>query len=282
MLEAGGYIAVALVIVEVVLIFSLVWGKTTKGVFAIVSPVIIFAAAFFWMGDRVTEMTIRGVGTIRTAVNIANQYVEDIRKIKSEIDEQRKTIATQITQLAKLTADEKRAECVLSQMTSRHISPDQRASLVSKLAAFPGIVVNAWRFTGTPGSQSVVNFELEKMRFAGELTDVFQTANWKTNGVIVRQNQMPDVRQSVFIMQRQGADSRIDKAVKALVAGLDADCIKVNVGPPFPGNGDYGQQIFIDSSGAHPDTVQADIVSPVRPQKNPDISILVGVALQSW
>jgi hypothetical protein len=37
-----------------------------------------------------------------------------------------------------------------------------------------------------------------------------------------------------------------DKAMKALVAGLDADCIKVDVGPPFPGNGDYGQQIFVD------------------------------------
>jgi DNA invertase Pin-like site-specific DNA recombinase len=76
-LEAGGYIATALIAVEVVLIFSLVRGKTTKGVFAIVSPVIVFAAAFFWMGDRVTEMTIRGVGTIKTAVNIANKYVED-------------------------------------------------------------------------------------------------------------------------------------------------------------------------------------------------------------
>jgi hypothetical protein len=47
-------------------------GKITKGAFAIVSPVIVFAAAFFWMGDRVTEMTIRGVGTIKPAVNTAN------------------------------------------------------------------------------------------------------------------------------------------------------------------------------------------------------------------
>jgi hypothetical protein len=70
--------------------------------------------------------------------------------------------------------------------------------------------------------------------------------------------------------------------MKALVAGLDADCIKVDVGPPFPGNGDYGQQIFVDKSGMHPDTPQADIISTTRPQKNPDISILVGVALQSW
>jgi hypothetical protein len=119
----------------------------------------------------------------------------------------RDTVSKQ--QLAKLTGDEKRAECVLSQMTSRHFSPDQRARLVSKLAAFPGIVVNTWMFMGTPGSQRVISFEIEKMRFAGQLTDVFQAALWKTNGVIVRQNQVPDLRQSVFIMKRQGGDSRI-------------------------------------------------------------------------
>jgi hypothetical protein len=95
-LEAGGYIATALIAVQVVLIFSLVRGKTTKGVFAIVSPVIVFAAAFFWMGDRVTEMTIRGVGTIKTAVNIANQYVEDIRIIKDDLEKQKQELTAEI------------------------------------------------------------------------------------------------------------------------------------------------------------------------------------------
>ena len=96
MLEAGGYIAIALIAVEVVLIFSLVRGKTTKGVFAIVSPAILFAVAFFWMGDRVTEMTVRGVGTIKTAVNIANQYVEDIRIIKDDLEKQKKELTAEI------------------------------------------------------------------------------------------------------------------------------------------------------------------------------------------
>lgn len=171
------------------------------------------------------------------------------------------------------------AECVQSQMTNRHLTTQQRATLSSELAAFPGVIVNIWRFTGTPGSQTVISFELETIRFAGELTEVFRAAKWHTNGVIVRQHPFPDFPQSVFIMQRKDADSRIDKAVKALVAGLDADCIKVDVGPPFPDNGDYGQKIFIDNSGSHPDTVQAGIISPTRPQKNPDISILVGDAL---
>ena len=96
MLEAGGYVALALLIVEVVLIFSLVRGKTTIGVFAIVSPVIFFAAAFFWMENRVTEMTIRGVGTIKTAVNIANKYVEEIKTIKDDLQKQKQELTAEI------------------------------------------------------------------------------------------------------------------------------------------------------------------------------------------
>jgi hypothetical protein len=99
MLDAGGYVALALLVVEVVLIFSLVRRKTTKGVFALVSLVILFAVAFFWMGDRVTEMTIRGIGTIKTAANLAAQYVEDIKNIKTDIEKQKQVITTRLKEL---------------------------------------------------------------------------------------------------------------------------------------------------------------------------------------
>ena len=96
MLEAGRYVALALLTVGVVLIiFSLVRGKTIKGVFALVS-LIFFAATFFWMEDRVTEMTISGVGTIKAAVNTANQYVEDIRKIKDDLEKQKQELTAEI------------------------------------------------------------------------------------------------------------------------------------------------------------------------------------------
>jgi hypothetical protein len=127
MLEAGRYVALALLIVGVVLIFALVRGKTTKGVFAIVSPVIFFAAAFFWMEDRVTEMTIRGVGTIKTAVNIANQYVEDIRQIKADLDQQKQKITTQIAELGKLTNE---ASNLKREVGLRHIDGQSFLSII--------------------------------------------------------------------------------------------------------------------------------------------------------
>jgi len=224
----------------------------------------VVAAAIGFCGWRKLALFFVVVGAVLS-------FVLGYRNLERAVDLQ--------TKLGAVEGKEAHAECVQSQMTNRHLTTEQRATLSSKLAAYPGVVVNTWRFTGTPGSQSVMSFEIEKIRFAGQLNEALQAANWKTNGVIVRQYPFPDSRQAVFVMQRAGADGRIDEAVKALVAGLDAACISAYVDPPFSDNGDFGQKIFVDNSGQHPDTVQADIISPARPQKNPDISILVGDAL---
>jgi hypothetical protein len=80
-LDTGGYVALALVVVEVMLIIFFVRGKTSKGTFVAASVPMVFLAGFFWMGGRVTEMTIAGIGTIKTAVNLATQYIEDIKHI---------------------------------------------------------------------------------------------------------------------------------------------------------------------------------------------------------
>ena len=86
MLDTGRYVALALVVIEVLLIIFFVLGKTPKGSFIAASFPIVFLAGFFWMGGRVTEMTIAGVGTIKTAVDLATQYVADIKQIKAEVE----------------------------------------------------------------------------------------------------------------------------------------------------------------------------------------------------
>jgi hypothetical protein len=45
------------------------------------------------MGNRVTEITIASVGTIKTAANLATQYVDDIKNIKADVEQQRQEIA---------------------------------------------------------------------------------------------------------------------------------------------------------------------------------------------
>ena len=58
MLEVGGYVALALVLVEVALIFFLIKDKTSVGLFSAASIAIFPFAAFFWMDNRVTKITI--------------------------------------------------------------------------------------------------------------------------------------------------------------------------------------------------------------------------------
>jgi hypothetical protein len=93
----GGYVALALVAAEVMLIIFFVLGKTSKGSFIAASVPIVFLAGFFWMGGRVTEMTIAGIGTIKTAVDQANQYVADIKQIKAEVEQQKQAIDAEAT-----------------------------------------------------------------------------------------------------------------------------------------------------------------------------------------
>ncbi len=92
MLEVGEYVALALAAVEVVLIVFLVLRKITKAPFITASVAIVFMAAFFWSGSRVTEVTFGSFGTIKTAVNLATQYAEDIKNIKADVERQKQVI----------------------------------------------------------------------------------------------------------------------------------------------------------------------------------------------
>jgi hypothetical protein len=91
-LDAGGYVALALLFVELVLILFFVRKKILKAAFITVSFPIVFLAVYFWNGSRVTEITIPGVGTIKTAVDLATQYVQDIKNIKTEVEHQQQVI----------------------------------------------------------------------------------------------------------------------------------------------------------------------------------------------
>jgi F0F1-type ATP synthase membrane subunit b/b' len=61
------------------------------------------------MGNRVTEITIASVGTIKTAANLATLYVEDIKNIKADAERQKKEAMAAVAELTK-ELDEARVE----------------------------------------------------------------------------------------------------------------------------------------------------------------------------
>jgi hypothetical protein len=138
-LEAGGYVAVALVIVEVVLVFFFARGKTAKTAFVMASFAIMFLAAFFWTGNRVTEITIASVGTIKTAANLATQYVEDIKNITADAERQKKEATAAVEALTK-EIDEARAETrrLTKRMADRVLTDEQVQQIANKVKAYAG------------------------------------------------------------------------------------------------------------------------------------------------
>lgn len=51
-----------------------------------------FYCCIFWMADRVTELIIPNIGTIRAAADLASQYADEIKSIKADVDRQKQVI----------------------------------------------------------------------------------------------------------------------------------------------------------------------------------------------
>jgi len=88
----GGYIALALVLVEVMLIAFLVTQKTNVRSFLAASIIVFVFTGFFWIDNRVIKITIHRIGTIQAAADLANRYVQEIRNIKEDVERQREVV----------------------------------------------------------------------------------------------------------------------------------------------------------------------------------------------
>jgi hypothetical protein len=113
-MNTGGYIALGLVIIEVMLtIIFFVRGKPSKGAFIAASGPMFFLGCFFWLGNRITEATFTGIGTIRAAATTATQYVEDIKNIKTDVDRQKQAVDA-------VAASAHATEQIINQLTEKN------------------------------------------------------------------------------------------------------------------------------------------------------------------
>ncbi|HEV2301823.1 MAG TPA: hypothetical protein VGR91_09665 [Stellaceae bacterium] len=157
-------------------------------------------------------------------------------------------------------------ECAQSEMTSRHLTPNQQKTLVDVLSPFRNSTVNIWVFSGGRG--------LEKVGFAVALVGVFRRAGWKTNGVSTQILPAASPAPNVTIRYRANILKNEKDTATELVKLLNSYCIKSFVSmTPFINNGDFGRTIRLDKAGEH--LAPENIFGP-KPLKHPDFSILVG------
>jgi hypothetical protein len=211
-LEVGGYVAVALVVIEVVLVVFFARGKTTKTAFAMASLAIIFLAVFFWMGNRVTEITIASVGTIKTAANLATQYVEDIKNIKTDAERQRKEV-TEALEMLKKEIEQARAETknIKQRMADRVLSDHEIQEIADEIKQYAGQelqIVTYWDMK-------------EPLALANQLYISFDRAGWKYIKP-ERASFMLGGTEGIQVWRHPNADDLVQKAADALVAALNA------------------------------------------------------------
>jgi hypothetical protein len=179
---------------------------------------IMFLAAFFWMGNRVTEITIASVGTIKTAANLATQYVEDIKNIKSDAERQKKEAMAAVAELTK-ELDEARAETrkLTLRMADRVLADQQLKQIADKVKEYEGQefqVVTYWDMK-------------EPLALANQLYTSLDQAGWKYIKP-ERATFMLGGTEGVQVWRHPDADDRVQKAADALLAALnDAGLVAV-------------------------------------------------------
>jgi hypothetical protein len=111
-LEYGGWVALFLVLVQIALTWWMVVGEARDRNrikhYATASVFNILLIAFFWLGNRITEITFSSVGTIKAEADQASQYVSDIKNIKAEVEREQKVIndvAAQAGNASRLSKD---------------------------------------------------------------------------------------------------------------------------------------------------------------------------------
>jgi hypothetical protein len=168
-------------------------------------------AALFWNGSRVTEITIARLGTIKTAANIATQYVEDIKNIKADAEHQKKELMATLDTL-KTQIDQARAETqkLVQRMADRILQDPQIQEISNKIKQYAGQEI-----------QIVTYFDMkEPLALSNQLYTSLDRAGWKYIK-LERATFMLAGIEGVEVWRHPDAEDRVQKGADALVAALN-------------------------------------------------------------
>lgn len=75
MLEHGAYVALGLLAIWIVLLFSLARGTMKTAPFGMASLFFALMIPFFWLGPEITELSILKVGSFKTNAEQASKQI---------------------------------------------------------------------------------------------------------------------------------------------------------------------------------------------------------------
>ena len=128
MLEYGAYVALALPVVWLALLFPLARGTLKGFPFVAASAFLALMIPFFWLGPEITELTILKVGSFKTNAELATKYFDQIKTIRDEVEADQGTISAAVTSFEKEIAQARADTKNLQQRMT-----DQLAKVTAKL-----------------------------------------------------------------------------------------------------------------------------------------------------
>jgi hypothetical protein len=112
-LEYGPLIALLLLLIWLGLLTLIVSGKIQSRPFRIASLFLGLMIVFFWLSNEITELTISKVGTIKTNVEQARTYLDEIKSIRSTIDSDERIIHA-------AAADAQNAKALVGELSAKN------------------------------------------------------------------------------------------------------------------------------------------------------------------
>jgi hypothetical protein len=147
MLEYGGWVALFLVLVQMALILWLISGERADRNrvkhFVAVSAFNTLLIAFFWLGNRITEITFSSVGTIKAQADQASQYVSEIKRIRLEVEQEQQAINAAAAAAQNASRLSKELEAKNTQASKQLVELEKQLSVAAEMVRYTTTVLAA-------------------------------------------------------------------------------------------------------------------------------------------
>ena len=207
MLEYGPLVSLGLLVIWLILLILLVRDTLTPAQYRVTSLPFIAMIAFFWLSTEITELIIPHVGTLRTRSEQAKKYLDEIKDIRTKVEDEAKTVNAALSSL-KTDILDARAELakLQAQMADRQITETQVSQIAGTLT----------QFAGQEFSVGAVQLR-EPRALAGRIRDTLKGAGWRD---IHESDEFYTPFDGVHVSRHPRAEETIQKAADALVMAL--------------------------------------------------------------
>lgn len=242
MLKYGAFVALALLLIWAALLVCLVRGQLKTTSFGTASMFLALMVPFFWLGPEITELTISKIGSFKTNVQQATQYLDEIKKIHDKLKDQDIALSSSVNKLnEQIEATRERmktqesalnssVKTITVQIDEARKQSDKLQSLINQTVTaqkhifdrklnnlqIDNIVTTLLHFARTKIVLEACDTE-ECDSFAAQIVNVLEKSNWEVD---YSTKKLPDAETDVQVYDDSSEGCPNSPAAKSFVESL--------------------------------------------------------------